>query len=93
MKLLDGVAAVTDGDWFHITEIDGGKTPQSIKVEGISNATVTFEVSNGSTRPTGAEDEIMTVTADDMLDVSSRYDWYRARVTVWVSGTITVTLT
>lgn len=92
-KLLDAVTANTDGAWVHYRDLNRGQKPESVYVEGITTATVSLEVANGADTPSGAGDEIMSLTANDMQDLIGRYDWYRARVTGYSAGTITVTIT
>jgi hypothetical protein len=95
-------AAVALGNGVTIDFLDAGipfAEQISVQVEGITTATVTFEVSNdGSTfyaQDLAAVGVIETptnaATADGMFlgTICARY--FRARISAWTSGTIAVT--
>lgn len=90
-NLLSNVRSVTDGEAVTF----GGETPIIFTFSGISGDTVVLEGSNTGNF-TGEETTITTVTADGSINVPdqgsgfSAFTFYRARVTVYGSGNITV---
>lgn len=91
-KLLDGVSANIDGDWFNINNLGKGETPQSLHIisVGAMTATVSLEVSNEEIPTAENAVEIMSETVVGMKDLAKEYEWYRARVTGYTAGTISV---
>lgn len=91
-KVLNGVAAVTVGDWFSINELGKGLIPASLHIisVGALDGTITLDVSDEDVPTDNGAETIMTETVTVMKDISGNYKWYRANVPIWVSGVITV---
>lgn len=82
VKLLDGVSATGAGDWVQLQ----GKH-QSFQIEGITTATVKIQASNDQSNAV----DLSSSTADEGLDHEGYFAYYRANVTAYTDGTITVT--
>jgi len=88
LKLVDAAVAVIDGVWMDAGLYELGK----FDISGISNATVTINGSNDAAKPADATHGrvLGTATADGFVEILVMPRWIKARVSVWVAGTISV---
>jgi hypothetical protein len=89
--LLGAVGAESNGEWINLE----GMTPFSIDVSGITNATVQIRVSNAASKPADASHGVQIgsdITVDKINEYTIPARWIKARVSAWVSGTITAIL-
>lgn len=88
-KLLDGVAALDDGEWVDVENY----APLSFHISGIGTATVELRGSNAASKPANGAHEIKLgsdITADGIRTLTAPIRWVKARITAHSSGTITV---
>ncbi len=93
-KLLS-VSADDAGTWVHRSRFGAEKNilPTSIEIDGTFVGTVTISVTNVAdptvTPPTSPK-TLLTNTTNQVYDLGKPYDWYRAAVTSYSSGTVEV---
>jgi hypothetical protein len=87
-KLINEAVATGDGEWIDIK----GLKDYNIHTSGITSATVIINGSNADSKPAAATHDIQlgsSITADGMKQFTTPLKWIKARVSSWVSGTIT----
>lgn len=87
--LVDGATATGNGEWIDAR----GLKSYNIHTAGITSATVKISGSNDATLPANTEHDIQLgsdITADGMKEFTTPVKWIKARVSTYVSGTITV---
>lgn len=82
--LLSAVVAITTGEKMAI----GGINKWAVQVQGITDATVQIETSIDGTNFVKIGSDII---ADGIAQVNINVKFVRAKVSAWVSGSITVT--
>ena len=85
--LLNGVIAVTDGEWFAVD----GASPVTIHIKGITNATVSVHGANTDVQPANSSHEIqltVNIKKDDLVIIDVPVKWIKVRVSAYTSGTI-----
>ena len=89
--LLSAVTGTGNGEWIHMA----GLAPFSVRVAGITTATVEVDGDNALARPadnTHGSPLATAVTADGYINITTPAEWVKARCTAYTSGTITATL-
>lgn len=91
LVLLESQAATTDGFWLPI----GGEHPFTITVKGTFDGTVKIRVSNDNTKPADSDNAQAQlgsdVTEPQAIQVDFPYQWIKAQVSAFNSGSIDVT--
>lgn len=88
--LLDAAAATTNGVWWNI----GGLRPLVIVVSGTFVGTVQLYVSNSPTKPSDSDNTQAQldgdITSPTSITSDNGYQWVKARVSAYTSGSIDV---
>ena len=85
--LQDAATATSNGVWVEAKKF----LASSIHVTGITNATVQIYGANTRTKPADATDHIKIgsdITADGIVSIAYPVRWLKAKISAYVSGTI-----
>ena len=100
LLLQNAAVATGNGTAMECTDISGGALKKlAIQVQGITTATITWEVTIDGTNwkgilvaPVTTGTAALTATADGIFTVDvTGMSQFRARISAWTTGTITVT--
>lgn len=85
ITLLDGVSTTTDGVWVAII----GHGRMSIEIDGISDATVTVNVSNKPTQPANSAHhrQLASYSSNIQSIIDGTFAWIKVRITNNTGGT------
>lgn len=87
--LLENQNAATDGTWLPL----GGEHPFTVTVKGTFSGTVKIRVSNDASKPLDSDNTQAQlgsdVTEPKAIQVDFPYQWIKAQVSSYVSGSIT----
>lgn len=89
--MLSAIVAVDDGEWIDVLHF----SPGALHVQGITDATIELRGSNQPLVPDNDEHGVLigaALTADGLIEWVGPVHWIKARVSVWVSGTISAWL-
>ena len=91
ITLQDAAVATDNGSWQPVADLNR----MSVHIKGITTATVQIYGSCDPTQPSDATDEIqvaLDVTSDDILEITAKLKWIKAKISSWTAGTIYVYL-
>ena len=89
--LLSGVTATSDGTWVRVK----GKHPAQVTIEGTFMGDVQILASNNPRQPLDSFNgapvvDGVTHSAPDNIKIDDAWEWVKARVTAYTSGSISV---
>jgi len=95
-KLLDSIAAASDGVWISVFEFHAGSL-HFMTVGGTVGLTVQIRGSNAPEVPAssahGAQvgsDQVFSTATETVLSIDNCPRWLKARVSAWTVGTVSV---
>ena len=88
--LLNAAAATGDGEWVQL----GGFHPCTVHFDFTGVATIELDAHNSPTRPLDTDHGFVlnSTSTDNAIQISNPYEWVKARVTSFTSGTVSAWL-